>query len=86
MSRREKIIKFLDKNINIKMFGKDKEKFKKDFLNLIFDTKGEDFCNRTHIFINAILDEESLPYYIIVRETYELGNSKEYWTLVKYVL
>lgn len=86
MNRKDKIIKFLDKNINIPMFGYKKNKFKKDFLNLIFETNGEDFSNRTDIFINAIFDEEKLPYYIISRETYESGNNQEYWTLIKYII
>lgn len=86
MNKKDRIIKFLDRNINIPMFGNKKDKFKRDFLNLIFDTSGEDFSNRTDIFINAIFDEENLPYYIIVRETYESGNNQEYWTLVKYIV
>ena len=57
MNKKDRIIKFLDRNMNIPMFGNKKDKFKRDFLNLIFDTSGEDFSNRTDIFINAIFDE-----------------------------
>jgi len=74
--------KILKRYTNKKLFEMEREKFKEEFFEELFDPYlPVDYSYRTTIFINAILEEENLPF--VVEADYEQrGLQKEkYWTI-----
>lgn len=69
--------------------GDAQETFKNRFFNKLFDPKRKlDYRNRGYNTINAILQEDELPYYVTTnldRDTYSQHKNKKYWVVNKSV-
>ena len=69
--------------------GDAQETFKDRFFNKLFDPKRKlDYRNRGYNTINAILQEDELPYYVTTnldRDTYSQHKNKKYWVVNKSV-
>ena len=75
----------LKKYVDIKMFDEEQYKFKIEFFKELFDPYEEiDYTKRSPIFINAILEEENLPYIVSIRKEKEDGDNKnkKYWFII----
>jgi hypothetical protein len=64
-----------------KLFEIQREKFKEEFFEELFEPFYPlDYSYRTTIFINAILEEENLPY--VAEADYE-DTGEKYWIIRK---
>ena len=68
---------------NKKLFETDRDKFKEEFFKELFDPYlPVDYSYRTTIFINAILEEENLPF--VAEADYEefgIHKDEKYWVI-----
>jgi hypothetical protein len=73
----------LKKYIDKKLFSQEQNQFKEEFFNELFNPYDVvDYSRRTTIFINAILEEENLPYVFLIKTEYSGKNKgKKYWIL-----
>jgi len=81
-----KLEKILRKYVGIKMFEQEQADFKEEFFRELFDPdRPIDYTRRSPIFINAVLEEENLPYVITIlidRETGSNTQGKKYWNVI----
>lgn len=77
------LTKVLKKYVNKKLFESEQEKFKREFFKELFDPIEEvDYSLRTTLFINAVLEEENLPFVFIVDyEIKGIHDNEKYWLL-----
>jgi hypothetical protein len=75
----------LKKYKGIKLFKEGQDQFKEEFFKELFDPyEPVNYSRRTTLFINAILDEEDLPYIFSVDyEDFGKNKGKKYWKLVE---
>lgn len=71
----------LKKYMGIKMFKEEQERFKILFFNKIFSPKKTNYRRRGIRSINAILQEDNLPYVLFSRKETKRGDNrnKHYW-------
>ena len=70
----------LEKYVGIKLYKEDQDKFKKEFFDTLFEPyEPVDYSTRTTMLINAILEEDNLPFVFSIRED---NSHKHYWTLL----
>jgi len=79
------LTKILQKYLGIKMYIEHQEEFKEEFFRELFDPQGYvDYSLRSTLFINAVLEEDNLPFYFRVKK--ENGDAERkyetYWELV----
>lgn len=76
----------LNKYKEKKLFEYERYKFREEFFKELFDPADHvDLSLRTTIFINAVLEEENLPFIFSVERESEEGEHKGemYWYLKK---
>ena len=66
------------------MFIQEQESFKEEFFRELFDPYEKvDYSKRSTLFINAVLEEDNLPYVFYLRKEDKGDNKgKHYWWLV----
>lgn len=65
---------------NVAMFQKEQDSFKEEFFRELFDPYVPvDYSRRSPIFLNAIFEEENLPYILVSQIDEEKGI---YWKIV----
>jgi hypothetical protein len=70
----------LEKYVGIKLYKEDQDKFKKEFFDTLFEPyETVDYSTRTTMLINAILEEDKIPF---VFGTFTDTNHKLYWKLL----
>jgi hypothetical protein len=70
----------LEKYVGIKLYKDDQDKFKKEFFDTLFEPyEPVDYSTRTTMLINAILEEDNLPFVFSIREDH---SHKHYWILL----
>jgi hypothetical protein len=75
----------LRKYVGIKMFEKEQADFKEEFFRELFDPyQPVDYTRRSPLFLNAVLEEENLPYVITTLIDRESGftEGKRYWNII----
>jgi hypothetical protein len=76
------LLKIVKKYSGKKLFEMDRDKFKEEFFDELFDPYlPVDYSYRTTIFVNAILEEENLPFVALVR--YE-DDGEKYWFIKEF--
>jgi hypothetical protein len=77
------LTKVLDKYVDIKMFKKEQDAFKEEFFEALFEpTEPVDYTNRSTLFINAVFEEDELPYlFFCNKEENGLHKGEWYWIL-----
>jgi hypothetical protein len=75
--------KLLEKSENKKMFKDEQEKFKAAFFDKLFSPKKTNYRHRGVRSINAILEEDNLPFMISSRQEKERNENryKTYWII-----
>lgn len=78
------LIPILRKYVGIKMFSKEQEAFKEEFFYALFEPyEPVDYSRRSTLFINAVLEEDNIPF--IFSEEMDVENGLEgepYWWLI----
>lgn len=70
----------LEKYVGIKLYKDDQDKFKKEFFDTLFEPyEPVDYSTRTTMLINAILEEDNLPFVFSIQEDH---SHKHYWILL----
>jgi superfamily II DNA/RNA helicase len=78
------IRKYFESIKNIKMFKEEQEEFKTIFFSLIFSPKNTNYRSRGIMSINAILEEDNLPYRITSgKESGAVNRNKRWWTVLE---
>ena len=75
---------FLETKLEKKLYKKEQEKFKQDFFNMIFLPKKTNYRHRALRSINAVLEEDNLPYRVTSGKD-RGGESKKpetYWIVI----
>jgi ribosomal protein L19 len=85
---KECLTDILESYIGIKLYEKeDKEIFKEKFFNKLFDPKRKlDYRNRGYNTMNAILQEDNLPYFVgssLERSVHSEYKGKKFWIVNK---
>lgn len=78
------ISSILESLVGEKLYSEEQEKFKKSFFNFIFSPKKTNYRSRAIRSINAILEEDRLPFQIISRRD-AVGNKRKkrtYWMVI----
>ena len=74
------LFNILKKYVNIKLYKEDQEKFKKEFFDTLFEPyESVDYSTRSTMLINAILEEDNIPFVFAIRADH---NHKPYWILL----
>ena len=76
----------LKKYVGQKLFAEEQAEFKQEFFKELFDPYGVvNYKRRSTIFINAVLEEDNLPFiFAVEKETLEGSNyGRMYWLLVE---
>lgn len=76
------IREYLTKTLNTKLYKEEQEVFKTKFFNLLFSPKNTNYRNRGIRSINAVLEEDSLPYRIISGKENKAKNRNARWWMV----
>lgn len=71
----------IDQYLNKKMFKEDQERFKYLFFDKIFAPKNTNYRHRGIRCINSILQEDSIPYFILSNQEKTRGENRDktYW-------
>ena len=82
------LVPILEKYKGLKLFEEEQRQFKIEFFKELFDPYKEvDYSQRTPLFLNAILEEENLPYIIAILipgdDVEEQYQNKIYWKIYK---
>lgn len=76
--------KFLTKYVGKKLFKEEQEEFKRLFFDKMFSPKKTNYRRRGIRSINAILEEDSLPYILYSKKEKKRGGNRDetYWIIV----
>jgi hypothetical protein len=69
--------------IGSKLYKEEQEKFKLDFFNLIFSPKKTNYRHRALRSINALLEEDNLPYRVTSGRDVKEKRKRTFWTVIQ---
>lgn len=72
---------FLNKNLNVKMFGKTKDNFKKELLDVLDLLGNAKFKSFSIMSLNNFIKKLGLEYYVITSVCKVNGKSERYWLI-----